>query len=153
MFQSVQSAFTVEILDYENPEAGQTVEEVNLLLTCLRVADRGHRWEVITPFLHTWDMNKILNWFSDIVADREVPDGLSFAEPFLCLELRSVVPDRGHYCFAISLRDEAAPHREQVCAIPYVLLFDVDRAGICQAIHGLTDQIKQFPVRACCRNA
>jgi hypothetical protein len=154
MFRSAQSAFTFEILDYENPDGGRTEEEANLLLTCLRLMDRGRQWETITPLLHTWDMDKIVNWLTDIVADREVPDGLSFVEPCLAIELIRVAPDREHYYFAILLRSEAIPPWcAETPATPYMLSVDCNRAGICQAINGLTVQIGSFPIRSYCQNA
>jgi hypothetical protein len=153
MFQSAQSAFTVEILNYENPEAGQSNEEAALLLTCLRLMDRGRRWEVITPDLRIWDLNKLLNWLNDIVADREVPDGLSFANACLAIELRGVAPDQGAYTFAISLWHEMAPPWQPASDAPYVLSVNSNRLGMGQAIKVLSDQIEGISVQPAYRLA
>lgn len=153
LFRSAQSAFAVDILEYENPAGDQPGEEDNRLLTCLRLVDRGRAWEIITAILFTWDMERIVRWLGDIVADREVPDGLSFADPSLSIELRYAAPDRGQYCFAIVLKNEALPPWQEPSRVPYVVTVDGDRAGMTKAINELSRQIKAFPPRLCGPNA
>ncbi|MBC3788767.1 WapI family immunity protein [Spirosoma utsteinense] len=148
MFYSTHASVQLEVLSYENPAAGQTPDDGNVLVTCLRLIDRGRRWDTIAPILYTWDIQKLIYWFSDMLADREVPDGLMFAEPCLAIELSRVSANRERYWFRILLRFEATPPWYQESPdTPYVIPIDCSRNSISEAVSGLTAQLLAFPVR------
>lgn len=148
MFRTTNSAINLEIIDYENPQGGSTHEDRNLLLTNLQLVDRHRRWDTIAPFLYTWEVRYLINWLSDLLADREVPDRLSFVEPCITIQLRNVSAGKDAFCFWFSLLYEATPPWwNQPLDKPYTLTIECTGHDIEQAIHYLAKQVAPFAVR------
>lgn len=149
MFQSTQSAFNLDVINYENPGGDPTHEDRNLLLTCLQLVDKSRRWETIAPLLYTWEVQYLQNWLSDILMDREVPDRLGFMEPCVSIHLNAVSHPPETFCFRFLLSYEAAPPWWLMpLDNPYILSVDCTKDTIRQAIGHLTDQLASFPVRS-----
>lgn len=148
LLQSAHTAFDLEVLGYENPHGGSTSEDKNLLLTCLRITDKGRGWQTIAPLLHTWEVQHLIDWFSDILNDREVPDQLSFLEPCIAIKLSEIFTDKERFCFQLLFRYEAVPPWwNQPLHKPYVLSVECKRPVLCRAIRYLSSQIASYSVR------
>ncbi len=148
MFCTTSSAFHLEIIDYENTSHGCTREDKNLLLTSLQVIDNSRKWETIAPFLYTWEVQYLISWLKDILADREVPDRLMFTEPCISVQLSDVSPQNNTFCFRFFLLHEATPPWWiSLSDKPYALSISCERVDIEQAIAHLTKQTGSFPIR------
>lgn len=148
MFSTTSSAFHLEIIDYEFSSHERTREDKNLLLTSLQLIDNRRRWETIAPFVYTWEVQYLVSWLKDIMADREVPDRLSFTEPCISIQLSEVSQDSHTFCFQFLLLYEATPPWwTSFCDNPYALSIPCKRVDIERAIGYLSNQISSFPIR------
>ncbi|MCK8495926.1 MULTISPECIES: WapI family immunity protein [Spirosoma] len=148
MFYTSKSSFNLEVINYESPRGGPTLEDKNLLLTCLQLVDKNRRWETIAPILHTWEVKHLIGWLSDILGSRDVPNKLSFSEPCLVIQLTECSPQKDRFCFRFLLSYEATPPWWAMpLDDPYPLIIECNRTSIAEAIGHLSSQLALFPIR------
>lgn len=148
MFQTDQSAFAFEVINYETPHGGRSLEDKNLLLTYLQLVDKGNRWETIAPILHTWELQRFKGWLSDILLNRQSATILTISEPCIAIHLKDVSPNGQKFTFCFLLSYEAIPPWSDTSLDePYPLFIECDRRAVLGAIGFLSNQLTQFPVR------
>lgn len=143
-----QSGFYLNVVGYDHPRDGQTYADRNRLLINLQLVDAGRRWDAFGPLFYADEMPKLLTFLTDLLADRKLPDQLTFREPFVRIVLGDGEVPKDTFQFRFMLCHAAAPPWwTGEPDVPYPLTIDCTRNNLQGAVDNLAKQIRAFPVR------
>lgn len=143
-----QSAFCLNLIDYDDPRGERTYAQRNRLLTNLQLTENGRRWETFGPLFYTDELQKLLGWLTDLLTDHQPIHQLIFREPYVRIQWVEAAPAREAFVLRFLLCYGAAPPWwTGEPDAPYPLTLKCSRSAIKQAVVDLTLQLRMFPIR------
>jgi hypothetical protein len=140
--------FELNVVSYEFPRAKAEKYDANWLSIKIKVKSLKGSWESTDPMLLTWDIKNLVQWFEDILINKEENKEIDFLEP----NLRFVkIKDTKDKIFIRSYFElEARPKwAKSNVAGEKNLWIDLSpsKEEMRIAIEDLRSQFKKFPIR------
>ena len=140
-----RSFFELNILDYEHAPDSPLSADRNLLWVAIRSGWQHHQSTATAAILHTYEVEKLLNWLWHLHTTGHSASRLSFSEP--CLGFECISVDTDEFLVQIKLAFEVAPDWHRDPFSPFWLPVVVSKSRLSEAIDQLKGQFAQFPVR------
>ncbi len=146
------SSFHLEIVGYQFPQIVTEKWDSNWLNIRMAVSVPQGAWTVTDPFLLTYEVKELADWFDGIAAQKtEQEDEIGFTEPNLWLEVTKL-PD-GARCLRIHFAIECLPpwanrSRSGRGTEDVFVDFPLSDIDLHRAAESLRSQLSPFPQRA-----
>jgi hypothetical protein len=152
------NSFQLKIIGYEFPEMENEEWDSNWLRICMAANLPHGEWSVTQPFLLTYEVMRLANWFDAVSTGTQAENEIHFVEPNLSFELIDL--NRREASLRIYFAMECLPPRAQLeLDIPWAQgseqakadvytdfpLSDIDLHA---AAESLRSQLKLYPQRA-----
>ena len=76
-----KKSFELNIVGYQFPDIKNDEFDSNWLMTNIKVKGLNKPWEATDPMLLTFEVEKLVKWFEDILNNRENTIEIYFTEP------------------------------------------------------------------------
>ncbi len=139
------SSFHLNIIGYEFPEQ----EQDDWLTIYMAVELPQGSWSVTDPFLQTYEVKSLSDWFEAVAAQTQTENEIGFTEPNLSFDL--IKTTYGARCLRIHFAIECLPpwaHRTKYGTEDVFADFPLSEIDLRAAAEALRSQLKLYPQRA-----
>ncbi|MFL5734648.1 MAG: hypothetical protein ACJ78Q_15915 [Chloroflexia bacterium] len=143
------SSLQLKIAGYQFPEVANNEWDSNWLMTHLAVTLPQGSWSVTDPFLLTYEVGHLADWFDAIAAHEQTENEIGFIEPNLWFEVTN--PTGGESCLRVHFGLECLPPwavRSGRGAQDVFADFPLSEIDLHAAAESLRSQLNLYPQRA-----
>jgi len=143
------SSFHLKVVSYEFPEQEDEKWDSNWLKIHMAVRLPQGSWSVTTPFLLTYEIEDLANWFDDVVTHTQTENEIGFTEPNLSFDV--IKTTHGAICLRIHFAIECLPpwaNRTKYGTEDVFADFPLSEIDLRSAAEALRSQLTLYPQRA-----
>ncbi len=136
----------LKITNYQFPDNQDGDWDGNWLNIYLKVDSKVGKWQTIDPSLTTWEVQKIIDWFDQLSADKEPEFRLmTFTEPNLSFELLNEPTENNKLIrikFDLECRPKSATDDKE-----YFVDISAEKDELITIKERLNDELTKYPER------